>query len=48
MLLKIKLVLLVVWSSLFSCAQQQKDPSTTTALPNAIEEISSKNIVAAH
>ena len=47
MLLKNKLVLLVVWSSLFSCGQQQKAPTTTTALPNAIEEISSKNIVAA-
>ena len=36
--MKNKFLLLILWSSLFSCAQQQKAPKSATALPNAIEE----------
>ncbi|WP_259367356.1 hypothetical protein [Cellulophaga baltica] len=43
-----KLVLLTVgFFTLLGCAQQPKDAKATTALPTAIEEINSENIVAA-
>jgi hypothetical protein len=43
--MKYKLVFLVALFSLFSCAQQPKDSKTTTALPTAIEDINSSNVV---
>ncbi|MBO0593919.1 hypothetical protein I2486_21150 [Cellulophaga sp. E16_2] len=41
-----KLVVLTIgFFALLGCAQQPKDLKTTTALPTAIEEINSSNIV---
>ena len=43
-----KLVFLTVgFCTLLACAQQPKDAKATTALPTAIEEINSENMVAA-